>query len=205
MIGRCFVCLCSSLIAFNVGRFWKASSEHCPETRHDIAMQHRRNRPEPEASVKKKRERKLIADCGRPFNINEAKLEFKFKDEETYYTLELAIYKYIIQAKIYTIFRIKPICLFRFLDTSLIDVDVQPKYVRVTVKSKIFQMALNDEVKISESSSQRSQITGHLLIVMPKLSAQGDIVLSKTDVKLNGNCIFYSNFESNHYRLPNIM
>lgn len=60
--------------------------------------------------------------------------------------------------------------LFRFLDTSLIDVDVQINYVRVTIKGKVFQMALKDEIKIDESSSKRSQATGHLLIIMPKLN-----------------------------------
>lgn len=60
--------------------------------------------------------------------------------------------------------------LFRFLDTSLIEVDVQINYVRVTIKGKVFQMALKDEIKIDESSSKRSQATGHLLIVMPKLN-----------------------------------
>lgn len=55
------------------------------------------------------------------------------------------------------------------METSLLDVDVQPNYVRVTVKGKIFQLALSEEVNISDSSSQRSTITGHLLIVMPKL------------------------------------
>lgn len=59
---------------------------------------------------------------------------------------------------------------FRFLDTSLIEVDVQINYVRVTIKGKVFQMALKDEIKIDESSSKRSQATGHLLIVMPKLN-----------------------------------
>jgi protein TilB len=56
------------------------------------------------------------------------------------------------------------------LDTSLIDVDVQPSYVRVTIKGKIFQMALNVEVRTSEATSKRSQITGNLLVVMPKLN-----------------------------------
>lgn len=32
-------------------------------------------------------------------------------------------------------------------------------------------MALKDEIRIDESSSKRSQVTGKLLIVMPKLSA----------------------------------
>ena len=63
----------------------------------------------------------------------------------------------------------------RFLDTSLINVDVQPNYVRVTVKGKIFQMALNNEVRIDECSSKRSQITGHLLIVMPKLNMENAV------------------------------
>lgn len=31
-------------------------------------------------------------------------------------------------------------------------------------------MALKDEIKIDESTSKRSQATGHLLIVMPKLN-----------------------------------
>lgn len=50
------------------------------------------------------------------------------------------------------------------------DVDVQPTYVRVLVKNKIFQMALNEEVRTSGATSKRSQITGYLLITMPKLS-----------------------------------
>lgn len=52
----------------------------------------------------------------------------------------------------------------------MIDVDAQPNYVRATVKHKIFQLALNDEIRLSATTSKRSQITGHLLITMPKLS-----------------------------------
>jgi protein TilB len=62
------------------------------------------------------------------------------------------------------------------LDTSLIDVDVQPSYVRVTIKGKIFQMALNVEVRTSEATSKRSQITGNLLVVMPKLNYDGSVL-----------------------------
>lgn len=68
---------------------------------------------------------------------------------------------------------------FRFLDTSLIDVDCQPNYVRVTVKGRVFQMALNDEIRVDESTSKRSQATGRLLIVMPKLNASNLITKSK--------------------------
>jgi protein TilB len=72
-------------------------------------------------------------------------------------------------------------------------VDVQPNYVRVTIKGKIFQMALNDEIRIDESSSKRSQTTGRLLIVMPKLNctnatssvAEKSSAQSKPKEKLN--------------------
>lgn len=42
-------------------------------------------------------------------------------------------------------------------------------------------MALNDEVRIDDSTSQRSQTTGHLKIVMPKLNAKTCLVVKKID------------------------
>nr|XP_023419803.1 protein tilB homolog [Cavia porcellus] len=56
-----------------------------------------------------------------------------------------------------------------YMDTSLIDVDVQPMYVRVMVKGKPFQLVLPAEVKPDSSSAKRSQTTGHLVICMPKV------------------------------------
>lgn len=38
-------------------------------------------------------------------------------------------------------------------------------------------MALKDEVRIDECSSKRSQITGHLLIVMPKLNMENAVTV----------------------------
>lgn len=46
-------------------------------------------------------------------------------------------------------------------------------------------MALNDEIRIDEATSKRSQTTGRLLIVMPKLNA-GNLITStskKNDMK----------------------
>lgn len=51
----------------------------------------------------------------------------------------------------------------------MITVDVQPNYVRATIKGKIFQMALSSEVRCTDATSKRSMVTGHLLITMPKL------------------------------------
>uniref|UniRef100_A0A8C3RBI2 Leucine-rich repeat-containing protein 6 n=1 Tax=Cyanoderma ruficeps TaxID=181631 RepID=A0A8C3RBI2_9PASS len=63
----------------------------------------------------------------------------------------------------------------RHLDTSLLDVDVQPTYIRVLVKGKPFQLVLPEEVKPDSSCAKRSQTTGHLVVTMPKVCKIGDI------------------------------
>lgn len=57
----------------------------------------------------------------------------------------------------------------KFLDTSLIDVDVQPTFVRVLIKGKLLQLTLSEEVSPDKSVAQRNKHTGHLVITMPKL------------------------------------
>ncbi|KAM3964631.1 touch insensitive larva B [Aphomia sociella] len=135
-------------------KFWSEKCEHAPEVRHEIERmrQLKLKSYELEKKVEEKREYKLFAPDGRPFNINQAKLNFLFNDTELdKYVLDLAVYKH--------------------LDTSLVDIDVQPNYLRVTVKGKIFQLHLPEEVDITNSTAQRSQTTGHLLVVMPKANA----------------------------------
>ncbi|KAJ6633424.1 Protein tilB, partial [Pseudolycoriella hygida] len=142
-------------------KFWKKKSEHCPETRIEISNQHRKSRKSDEKkSDQPKRVRKLFADCGRPYNINESRIPFRLIDERDRYELNLEVY--------------------RFLDTSLINVDLQSNYVRATIKEKIFQIALRDEIKIDKSTSQRSMTTGHLLITMPKLNCKAPIQSENT-------------------------
>ena len=50
--------------------------------------------------------------------------------------------------------------LFKHLDTSLIELDIEPTYVRATIKGKIFQLRLLEEIKPDSSVAQRSQTTG---------------------------------------------
>ena len=149
-------------------KFWQQKSEHCPETRILMAKYSRRGKDNSrdgnlDVKTKKKRQIKFFAEDGRPYSINEAKLDFKFTDEPDRFELDLQIYK--------------------FLDTSLIDVDVQPNYVRVTIKGKVFQMGLNEEVKTEESSSQRSQISGRLVIKMPKLNYNEEVFKQKAKIE----------------------
>lgn len=56
----------------------------------------------------------------------------------------------------------------RFMDTSLLDVDLQPKYVRVTVKDKITQLSFAEEILVERTTVQRSSITGQLVLTCPK-------------------------------------
>lgn len=46
--------------------------------------------------------------------------------------------------------------------------DVQPIFVKVVIKGKVFQFVLPEEVATDKSTAQRSQTTGHLVISMPK-------------------------------------
>ncbi|XP_053606891.1 protein tilB [Plodia interpunctella] len=134
-------------------KFWAEKCEHAPEVRYEIERmrQLKLKSYEPEKK-EEKRQYKFFASDGRPFNINQAKIDFTFNDSEPdKYILDLAVYKY--------------------LDTSLVDVDVQPNYVRVMVKGKIFQLHLPEEIDTTNSTAQRSQITGHLLVSMPKAKA----------------------------------
>nr|XP_013812275.1 PREDICTED: protein tilB homolog [Apteryx mantelli mantelli] len=110
---------------------------------------------------KEKPPRTLVTAEGKALNVNEPKLHFSLEDDEgnNQFILDLAVY--------------------RHLDTSLLDVDVQPTYIRVLVKGKPFQLVLPEEVKPDSSSAKRSQTTGHLVVSMPKAK---EIILAKQKV-----------------------
>lgn len=55
----------------------------------------------------------------------------------------------------------------KYLDTSALEVDVNPMYVRVVVRDKVTQLKLPAEVSPDASKVQRSKITGSLRIEMP--------------------------------------
>ncbi|ERE63007.1 putative protein TILB like protein [Cricetulus griseus] len=134
--------------------FWNKPCLFTPESRLETLrhMEKQREAEEKSSGNKKKVKppRTLVTEDGKVLNVNEAKLDFSLKDDEknNQIILDLAVYRY--------------------MDTSLIEVDVQPTYVRVMVKGKPFQLALSAEVQPDSSSAKRSQTTGHLLISMPK-------------------------------------
>uniref|UniRef100_A0A1A9WCC2 Dynein axonemal assembly factor 11-like CS domain-containing protein n=1 Tax=Glossina brevipalpis TaxID=37001 RepID=A0A1A9WCC2_9MUSC len=154
-----------------VKAFWDSKSEHCPEIRYEISKYHRLGQEKANTAKGEEMQRKdvkLFASCGRPYNMNKPQLPFKLNDEDSQYILELEVYKY--------------------LDTSYIKVDVDVNYIRVTIKGKIFQIALTEEVKPSEVVIQRSQITGQLMVKAPKLHINETLTVnSKKQVNQAGD------------------
>jgi len=139
-------------------RFWEEKTDFTPESRIELHQHIEEKRKQKEkrdderlGRTKQVKETRFFAADGHVLNINQGKWDFEFHDDEdnNRFVLDLPCFKY--------------------LDTSLIDVDVQPTYVRVTVKGKVFQLALNEEVNPDSSSAKRSQTTGHLIIEMPKM------------------------------------
>ncbi|OHT06588.1 hypothetical protein TRFO_25330 [Tritrichomonas foetus] len=54
----------------------------------------------------------------------------------------------------------------RYLDTSLIDMDVNPTWIRIEAKGKVLQLVLPAEVKSDNVEALRSQASGHLVVKM---------------------------------------
>ena len=49
---------------------------------------------------------------------------------------------------------------------------MQPGHVTVLVRQRPFQLVLPEEVKTDSSSVQRSQVTGELVVTMPKVGTR---------------------------------
>ena len=58
----------------------------------------------------------------------------------------------------------------RFMDTSLINVDLHPNYIRMEIKGKVTQLKFEEEILVDKSKLQRSTTTGAMLLTMPKAS-----------------------------------
>ena len=58
----------------------------------------------------------------------------------------------------------------RYLDTSAIQADVQPTFVRLLARGRLLQLALPVEVRPDAAVAQRSRTTGNLLVTMPLAS-----------------------------------
>ena len=60
----------------------------------------------------------------------------------------------------------------KFLDTGLINVEIEPMYIRLDIKDKITQLKYPSEIEVLADLSklQRSQTTGSLVVTFPKVN-----------------------------------
>ena len=142
----------------------------CPATR---VLEARENEAEERAAEEKKRgERDRIFDKPpaprrerleevdenqRIYNKNEGRWDFTLLDTEDDSSVVLTV----------------PVG--KFLDTSLIEADVQPTYVRLLIKGKLLQLTLHEEVMPDSSKCERNKHTGSLVLTMPK-AGRGPVV-----------------------------
>ncbi|XP_046330222.2 dynein axonemal assembly factor 11-like [Haliotis rufescens] len=132
--------------------FWDEKVPFTPESRKEVHdhIQETKRRDEEKTKKEEKKPRTLFAPDGRPYNVNEAGVDFTLTDDEDRNMMVLDV------------------ACFKHMDTSLLDCDVQTNYVRVLMKGKILQLCLSEDVNPDSSTAQRSQITGHLVVTMPK-------------------------------------
>ncbi|XP_034251026.1 protein tilB homolog isoform X2 [Thrips palmi] len=152
-------------------KYWDEVCDNSPETRIEMASLSRkqkaydRHQKGENEYGEQKRPVKLFKDDGQPLSVNEPRVPFTLSENDTNNCLVLTIEVY------------------RHLDISHIDANVEPSYVRVTIKGKIFQIVLPEAVHPDKSTAQRSQTTGHLVISMPMVKEVKctDKSLSKTE------------------------
>jgi len=129
------------------------STKHDPESRVRIAKEVDilRNGQTPIPEPKKPRE--IAMKDGRVLQRNDNKLNYKFID--TPHTIELVVE------------------ISKFMDTSLVNVDIQPTYIVVDVKGKILQLVLDEEVDVGDCMCERNKLNGALSVTMMKKRSVG--------------------------------
>lgn len=140
--------------------FWQEESEYDPESRMEAAIMAEKQQRQKDKVAgnnvpkkKKKRRRQYFRADGKALNINDGGWDFELSgqlEDDKPYVLDLACY--------------------RHLETSAIDLDVQPHHVRVNIQGKVFQLNLLEEVSPDAGKAERSKITGRLLVTMPKVA-----------------------------------
>jgi protein TilB len=114
------------------------------------------------AAVRAKEEEGGVRQC------NEGRWQFSLDDEDGKGNMELRLQ------------------LSRYLDSSLISAEVHPTFVSVVIKGRTFRLTLPEEVRSGESVCKRSQTTGELLVLMPKVRKNDTLRALRREEKIAG-------------------
>ena len=138
---------------------------HTPEARLQAArdLEDLKNEHKKDTTSKKKKEEKIVfGPDGRVLQRNEGTWDFKWSETQKTLVLDVAISK--------------------FIDTSLVAVDLHTTWIRITIKEKILQLVLDTEVVVSNVLCERSKASGNLLVTMLKSKfREQDIVKIRND------------------------
>ncbi|OUM57016.1 hypothetical protein PIROE2DRAFT_65242 [Piromyces sp. E2] len=143
------------------------ATKYTPKTRleaaRELAALKEAQNPKKEKKKVKKQKPIFSEDGSRVLQRNEGKYPFQFTNTDKLLILEVFITK--------------------FMETSLIDVDVHPTWIRVTIKGKDLILTLEDEVYCDDRNvtCERSKCSGTLMITMVKVnkSKDGEFYLDK--------------------------
>ncbi|KAG5458258.1 MAG: hypothetical protein BJ554DRAFT_1554, partial [Olpidium bornovanus] len=123
---------------------------HTPEARLQTARELARRRAKPESKPdplkppRRSSPDSLVKPDGRVLQRNEPKVPFRIEDTDRAVVLSVEISK--------------------FIDTSLVSLEVKPNYVRVSVKGKVLQLSLAEHpVDRDRVQAQRSVLTGRFV------------------------------------------
>ncbi|XP_065663803.1 dynein axonemal assembly factor 11 isoform X1 [Hydra vulgaris] len=165
------------------GDFWSKPCKYTPESRLEAHKYLEEQKKAKENEKSKfgnlevpKRLLRYFNDEGKPLNINQSQISFKLEDDEenAQYILDVGCYKH--------------------LDPSLIDIDLQPSFVRITLKGKVFQLVFDEEVSPDRSSAKRSKVTGSLVLTLPKAKA---LIRCKKKEPVMSSTVYSSNISEN--------
>ena len=139
---------------------------HTPEARieiaHEIALQRAKTDPVSRfkpAPPPTQTQPNFDPTTGRIMQKNELGLHFEFKESASAIELDVALSK--------------------FLDNSFVDVDLHAAWVAVVVKRKCLFLALPADIVVGESVALRSQLTGHLVLRMPRVKVEPLLVADR--------------------------
>ncbi|KAI8903761.1 hypothetical protein EDD86DRAFT_93535 [Gorgonomyces haynaldii] len=130
--------------------FHNKPTKHTIQTRLEAAksLDAFKTEAKPNHLEKKKPEHKVLFKDGRPLQKNEGKWQFEWTETPDTLRLDVMISK--------------------FLDTSLIDVDVKPEYLTILIKGKVLQLTMEHRVDPDRVICERSKMSGQLSITMTK-------------------------------------
>jgi len=86
----------------------------------------------------------------------------------------------------------------KFLDTSLLEVDVRPFVVRVLIKGRLLLLRLSAEVSTDASVAERSTASGELVVTMPKTGSGACAGIHKPNEKVAERCHRSSSNNNGH-------